>query len=1069
MIKWLVRILLGVMLLLILVAAVTLLIEPKLDLTPYRESLAARLSALVGREVRLDGDIRASLGRHSRITLGDVRIANPTWAESRDLLHAAHLSAGIDWFALSSGVVHVEAVTLRDATIALEVSKDGERSWVLAGRDRQQAAAPRWSGRWRFVVEGAAIEDVSMLYRAADSHAPVHMQIDRLSQVNDDATLVLDGSGRLETLAFRLGGRVGPLHSLLEGRNIDVDLHAGMDELLMTLRGHLGEPAALEDIDLDATIQGSGLAGLLGALGIRYPQSGEADLRVQLSDRDAGFSWESSGHLGPMQLDTRGRVGKPLDMDDLRMTVDVRGQDLALLGQLFGEESLPSQAYSLKGDVLRDARGLELRDVELLSGDSRLTLSGRLPSYPKLDDADARIEVVLPDPKPFAGLIGTGIIVTDLAALGPLRANAALNSKARNDVLLDAELGLGDNRLSLKGPLGNPPDYSGSRLEFTAAGPDFSALHGAFAQAWMRGASFSLGGRLLVDASGGLILQGAQGKAGELNVSANGSVGRLPEMDGADLSLVLSGDSLRRVAGADLPALPFTVEAHLLDKLSAPAIDRVSARLGRTTLEATGRVGLPPRFAGSDVRLSARVPDLAELVPAASGSRWAGGEYRLGGRLRNEKGVLRLDDFKVDSDKLNLTLAANVQAVDKGYRVSDMRALLNGGEIDGEITFKPRARPYLDMDVIVRRIDVTPWLPVAAPAGRAEPPEKVRAGARLIPDDPLALPFLDALDGHFRVAGEDLSHPDPVFPGRLLARQLALDAKLNDGNLAVDHLHIVGDRGEFTLKGELKRSAKGMVANLALDARGVRYGVLARGASLQSLPQHDLDAQFSAYGRSARDLASSLNGELRLTGGRGETANAGLDRMFGSFGAELLREVNPFGKREASTHIECTAAALQVIGGIVELHPGFVTRTDKMDIAAVGTIDLKTEKIDVHFHNAPRQGIGISAAGLVRPYVKVGGSLARPTLMVDAPGVLLHGGVAVATAGLSIVARHMLDRLSTAGDPCGQVLAAESGQLKKGVFQPIESLRRVLSGKPSGSRPAEVEGQGLPSLPGRGP
>jgi hypothetical protein len=338
MIKWLVRILLGAMVLLILAAAVILLTEPKLDLSPYREPLAARLSALLGREVRLDGAIRATLGRHARVTLGNVGIANPAWAESRDLLQAAQLSAGIDLFALSSGVIHVEALGLRDATIGAEVSQDGQRSWLPADRGRPPPSGPRLPGRWRLVIEDAAVENVSLRYRAADAQAPLHLQIDRLSQVNDHGTLVLDGAGLLDTRALRLGGRVGPLRSLLQWRNIDVDLHADLDEMLITLRGHLGEPAVLEDLDLEATIQGPGFADLLGVLGIRHPPTGEADLRVQLTDRDQGFAWQSSGHLGSIGLDTQGEVGRPLAMDDLRMTVDVRGQDLSLLGQLFGED-----------------------------------------------------------------------------------------------------------------------------------------------------------------------------------------------------------------------------------------------------------------------------------------------------------------------------------------------------------------------------------------------------------------------------------------------------------------------------------------------------------------------------------------------------------------------------------------------------------------------------------------------------------------------------------------------------------------------------------------------------------
>ena len=152
-----------------------------------------------------------------------------------------------------------------------------------------------------------------------------------------------------------------------------------------------------------------------------------------------------------------------------------------------------------------------------------------------------------------------------------------------------------------------------------------------------------------------------------------------------------------------------------------------------------------------------------------------------------------------------------------------------------------------------------------------------------------------------------------------------------------------------------------------------------------------------------------------------------------------------------------------MVDGIVELRPGFVERTDKIDIAAVGRIDLKTEILDIHFHNAPRKGIGVSAAGLVRPYIKVGGSLVRPSLVLDTPGALLHGGAAVVTGGLSIVAGHLLERLSSTGDPCAKVVAAETGEWKKGDFQPIESLRRVLTDKPGGANPA-VKGQARPSL-----
>ena len=63
---------------------------------------------------------------------------------------------------------------------------------------------------------------------------------------------------------------------------------------------------------------------------------------------------------------------------------------------------------------------------------------------------------------------------------------------------------------------------------------------------------------------------------------------------------------------------------------------------------------------------------------------------------------------------------------------------------------------------------------------------------------------------------------------------------------------------------------------------------------------------------------------------------------------------------------------------------GFVIRTDKIDISAYGSINVGTENIDLKFKNSPRKGIGLSATRLVKPYIEVGASLAKPGLTLDA-------------------------------------------------------------------------------------
>lgn len=46
--------------------------------------------------------------------------------------------------------------------------------------------------------------------------------------------------------------------------------------------------------------------------------------------------------------------------------------------------------------------------------------------------------------------------------------------------------------------------------------------------------------------------------------------------------------------------------------------------------------------------------------------------------------------------------------------------------------------------------------------------------------------------------------------------------------------------------------------------------------------------------------------------------------------------------------------------------------------------------------------------------------MSSPELAVDEAGVLITGGAAVATAGLSLLAKGLWDRLSKSGDACKQ-------------------------------------------------
>jgi hypothetical protein len=91
-----------------------------------------------------------------------------------------------------------------------------------------------------------------------------------------------------------------------------------------------------------------------------------------------------------------------------------------------------------------------------------------------------------------------------------------------------------------------------------------------------------------------------------------------------------------------------------------------------------------------------------------------------------------------------------------------------------------------------------------------------------------------------------------------------------------------------------------------------------------------------------------------------------------------------------------------------------------MTVLVFGDLDFNNEKLDLAIRAKPREGLGISIGGVVNSFLKLGGTLSKPKLQVDPKGTVVTGGVAVATGGLSLLAKGLFDRLSAQADICAQ-------------------------------------------------
>ena len=142
-----------------------------------------------------------------------------------------------------------------------------------------------------------------------------------------------------------------------------------------------------------------------------------------------------------------------------------------------------------------------------------------------------------------------------------------------------------------------------------------------------------------------------------------------------------------------------------------------------------------------------------------------------------------------------------------------------------------------------------------------------------------------------------------------------------------------------------------------------------------------------------------------------------------------------------ATEIICSVINLNIKDGIATADKGIAVSTKKMNVIGSGTIDLKTEKLNINIDPQAREGVGISA-GQLAELVSLGGTLSKPKAVPNTKAALKAGlatGAAVATGGLSILAQGLFDKSSVDEDPCATALGGKSTKTTVAKEEPEKS------------------------------
>jgi hypothetical protein len=876
--------------------------------------------------------------------------------------------------------VDLRAPDARYVATTLGVRNLGEGPFSLA-----LSISPALDGKG---VRGSIVGRIGEFDVSGDGELDEPDQMGKLTlrtQISGPDVSLLAGLAGVDLLPperFKLTATIRRAESVLVIDAADLEL----PDSALHLKGSITQVRNLSGNDLTVHISGADIEKFRALFRIPGLASGpfEASARIRPSGKTTDFV-DFNAQTTLMTLSATGELGGYPDFTDTRLQVTINGNEFGRVAPFFGLRADRSGAFSGRGRVEWTPSGLVLHAATLDTPAGTLKLDGRLgrTSQPA---GDVRFGMRGKSLSRLADMAGwSGLPSQPYALDGQLSWSGGV---ARFE---EVEFNAAGARLSVSGVIGRPPQWHRTALSFAVDGTDLGAFAGLVPDFALPAGPFRARGALAVTDNR---LQLRNISAAVAGANATFTTDTMSPLSKA------VGEAANRfdvqAKGPDLKALIPDLPEHAAARQEFDIDAKGSWTTGRWTFD-TLRVDTPLAFVHVQGTLD-RAPDYSATA--------------MNAEVRSDDLAQTGALFGVELPSGALNATATIAGSPTAFRLDPLNGRFDQSDFVGRVGLDLTAKPVLDVDLQSESLDLTRFVP-----SLPTPPATVVGTRRTIPDVALPLALLERIDGRFVIASKATRFLDTTYA------DLDLRAELKDGHLTVDPLAFGSTDGN--LRARFVVGPVATVPNVTLVATGddIQLGVIPGMNVTAAASRYHMQIDLAASGDNLRSLAATLNGRTRFVGAGARIPASRVSALSSDFMGELLRTLNPVAKRHQYTDVVCQAYLFRIRDGVLKTDPAIAVRMTDVDIVSNGTIDLSTEAIDFNFKTAARKGLGFSAGEFLNPYVKVGGTLAKPQLTLDPKGTLVTGGAAFATGGLSILATTLWDRLARQKDPCAAAVA----------------------------------------------
>ncbi|HSQ05662.1 MAG TPA: AsmA-like C-terminal region-containing protein, partial [Burkholderiales bacterium] len=664
------------------------------------------------------------------------------------------------------------------------------------------------------------------------------------------------------------------------------------------------------------------------------------------------------------------------------------------------------QVYSASGRLALDKGRLKATTLQATLGGAHVKLDGIVANPQQLAGLDLRIALQGSELAELYKFFGTSI-----APVGPYQSSARLHGSrdAPGMTAIEATVGGPTQRVSVSGQIDDAINVRGINLMVTAdvsdstaagrlLGTDLPRLPALRATAHLTGPE---GGYVFDD------LRLAMGRT-----TTQGRVVFVPGEPRPHVTAKLSGPLL------DLSELP-TAQTKPDGKNPLLVADvEADIRFERVVLP--DRRTLGPVSGGA--RLAAGVVDLKQFSVAVDGASatmdgrigdpltLAAVELMVNAQVTRGAGLTALTGLRLQNLP-EFTASGKLTDMPNGYALAGLKLAHAATTIAGDVAvthgdkrFKVSAKassPVLDISALVR------------PAATESATKSAAAGARVIPDVPVALDVLRLIDADLELRIDAIKFTDAAPLGPLLVR-----AAIADGIFKADPVQLAINAGEtLSVSGTIDAAQNAWV--LRIIGTGINLGdMLVRFGrpALVSGGSTDLALQVQGRGKSLAAILGSINGDARVKVGPHRVHNFAVDPDSGIF-LRVLNLANPFQKTDPDTDVRCIAARVPIRDGVLTSDRNMAVETTKYNAFFSGTVNLGTEVIDA--------AVTPIVGGNITTIVRVGGTLSAPVVGVDPVGAVTSAASAGAALAVPawLIAESLLKKVISDPNPCATALA----------------------------------------------